>query len=495
MRTNFPRALSLAVLLISSSAGAQSRPTGNWTGTYTFSVQLSACQNKTFTSSGNVAVTLLQTGTSLSGRIDLTNLLLFNGNCNPAAGELTNVVVGTISGSSIAWSLPNDSNMTQFSGSIDGDNVTAQISDVAGGSGSLTMARASADPPAVDLTGTWSGDYNFTDRCPNGGTQSYTGAFTFGLTQSGANAGGVVTIQNVPLYDQNCRKITSLNMSLAAAGTVSGSTFTGVVFDPSGSFEFPINATIANAAMSGTVAGASATATTGTFAITRGSTAAPGSEFSGTWQGSYSEVDDERAFCLNIRSLAFDGPASLSIVQAGNAVSGWLIFQGALDVRSDGFGNCVVVEIGDQVLPLYGTLSGNALTLLQPLGGGVQVLYMVTFNGDTVNGTITDSFGDFASFTATKSASAAPPVISNFGATPSAIFIGQSSTLSWSASNATAVSIDNGIGSKPVSGSMNVSPAQTTIYTLTATGPAGSVSAQTTIAVFPPGPKRRAVRP
>ncbi|HLQ43692.1 MAG TPA: hypothetical protein VK137_03100, partial [Planctomycetaceae bacterium] len=282
---------------------------------------------------------------------------------------------------------------------------------------------------------------------------------------------------------------------LTAAGMVSGSTFTGGVFDPSGSFEFPISATISNAAMSGTVAGANGTATTGTFALSLGSAAAPGSGFSGTYNGSYSEIDDERSFCLNIGSLAFDGAASLSIVQAGNAVSGWLIFQGTKDVSSDSFGNCFVVDAGDQVFPLYGTLSGATLTLLLPLGGGVQDLFAVTFSGDTVTGTITDTFGDAASFMATKSASAAPPVINNFGASPSAIFAGQSTTLSWSTSNATAVSIDNGVGSQPVSGSVTVSPTQTTVYTLTATGPAGSVSAQTTIAVFPPGPKRRAVRP
>ena len=484
----------LAALLISSAAAAQSGPTGNWTGTYTYSVQVSACQNKTYTSSGNVTATLLQTGTSLSGRIDFTNVLLFNGNCNPAAGELTRVVVGSVSGSSIMWSFPNDSNVTQFTGSIAGSSITAQMSDVSGGSGSLTMTRASGDPPALDLTGTWSGNYSFTDRCPNGATQSYTGAFTLGLTQSGANAGGVVTILNVPLYDQNCKKITALNMSLTAAGMVSGSTFTGGVFDPSGSFEFPISATISNAAMSGTVAGANGTETTGTFALSLGSAAEPGSGFSGSYNGSYNETDDERSFCLNIGSLAFGGAASLSIVQAGNAVSGWLMFQGTKDVSSDSFGNCFVVDAGDQVFPLYGTLSGTTLTLLLPLGGGVQDLFTVTFSGDTVTGTINDTFGDAASFTATKSASAVPPVINNFGAAPSAIFAGQSTTLSWSTSNATTVSIDNGIGSQPVSGSVTVSPTQTTVYTLTATGPAGSVSAQTTIAVSPPGPKRRAVR-
>ena len=139
-------------------------------------------------------------------------------------------------------------------------------------------------------------------------------------------------------------------------------------------------------------------------------------------------------------------------------------------------------------------LSGNALTLPICLGGGVEFLFTVTFSGNTVSGTLNDTFGDVGSFMAAKSASGAPPVINSFVASPSAIVAGQPATLSWSVSNATAVSIDNGIGSQPVSGSVTVSPAQTTVYTLTATGPSGSVSAQTTVTVFAPGSKRRAVR-
>ncbi len=484
----------VAAVLICSPAAAQSDPTGNWTGTYTFSVQLSACQNKTFTSTGNAAATFLKTGTSLSGRIDLANFLVFSGNCNPTAGEVTRVIVGMINGSSINWTFPNDSSVTQFNGSIDGNNITAQLSDAGGATGSLTMTRTSGDPPAVNVTGSWSGNYSFADRCQNGSTQSYTGAFTLGVTQSGANARGVVTMQNVPLYDQNCRKDTSLNMALAAAGTVSGSTFAGGVFDPSGSFAFPISATISNASMSGTVAGANETGTTGTFTLSRDNAAPPSSDLSGRYEGTYVETDDERSRCLNIGSLTFNGPGSVSIVQAGNAVSGWLIFQAAEDVSSDGFGNCFVVDIGDEVLPLYGTLSTNTLTLVQPLGGGFAEKFTVTFSGDKLTGTIVDSFGDAASFTATKSSSAVPPVIQTFGASPSAISAGQSATLSWTTSDATAVSIDNGIGSQSVSGSVTVSPARTTIYTLTATGPGGSVTAHTTITV-PPPPKRRAARP
>ncbi|HEX7421447.1 MAG TPA: hypothetical protein VF505_16270 [Thermoanaerobaculia bacterium] len=484
----------LATLIFSSNAAAQSNPTGNWNGTYTLTLQVSSCSNKTFTSSGNVTATFLETGTSLAGRIDLTNVVLPNSNCVATTSEVTSAVVGTVSGSSIAWSIPNSSNGTHFNGSIVGNSIVTQISDGNGGTGSLTMTRTSGDAPAVDLTGTWSGTYSFTDRCSNGKTQIYTGAMTIGLTQSGSDAGGVLTMQNVPLYDQNCSKITTLNMALEATGTVSGSTWTGGVFDPSGSFEFPITATINAAAMSGTVSGANGTTTTGTFSLTRSTTTAPVADLAGSYDGSYSETDNETSTCINFGALTFSGPASLSIVQAGTAISGSLIFHGAQDVSSDGFGDCFVVDVGDEVLPIYGSLTAtNTLTLILPVGGGAVDQFVLTFSGGAVTGTIADSFGDAATFTATKSTSAAPPVINTFAATPTSIVTGESSTLSWSVSNATTVSIDNGLGAEPVSGSVTVSPSQTTIYTLTATDDAGSVSAQTTITVVPPGPKRRAV--
>jgi PKD repeat protein len=78
----------------------------------------------------------------------------------------------------------------------------------------------------------------------------------------------------------------------------------------------------------------------------------------------------------------------------------------------------------------------------------------------------------------------APPVISSFSASPAAITAGQSSTLSWSVSGASSVSIDQGVGT--VSGSsVSVSPAASTTYTLTARNAAGAVTASTAVAVAP----------
>jgi hypothetical protein len=78
------------------------------------------------------------------------------------------------------------------------------------------------------------------------------------------------------------------------------------------------------------------------------------------------------------------------------------------------------------------------------------------------------------------------PVISSFTATPSAINSGQSSTLAWSVTGATSLSIDQGIGTVTGLTSRVVTPAATTTYTLTATNSAGSATRQVLLSVNPP---------
>ena len=75
----------------------------------------------------------------------------------------------------------------------------------------------------------------------------------------------------------------------------------------------------------------------------------------------------------------------------------------------------------------------------------------------------------------------APPTIS-FGAQPSEINSGESSTLSWTTTNATSVNIP-GLGSFPASGSTNVTPDATTTYTSTAQGAGGTAQQSTTVTV------------
>jgi len=80
-----------------------------------------------------------------------------------------------------------------------------------------------------------------------------------------------------------------------------------------------------------------------------------------------------------------------------------------------------------------------------------------------------------------------PPIIISFIAEPAAITEGENSTLSWTVTNANVVAINQGIGDvDPSSGSYDVTPTETTVYTLTAFNNAGSSSTDVTITVTPP---------
>ncbi|MFA5860034.1 MAG: fibronectin type III domain-containing protein, partial [Elusimicrobiota bacterium] len=98
---------------------------------------------------------------------------------------------------------------------------------------------------------------------------------------------------------------------------------------------------------------------------------------------------------------------------------------------------------------------------------------------DASNNTVTSS-----DFTFTTLAAPLPPspVISFFTASPTSITSGQSSTLTWSVSNATSLSVNQGVGTVTGS-SRSVSPTVTTTYTLTATGAGGTATAQVTVTV------------
>ena len=81
-------------------------------------------------------------------------------------------------------------------------------------------------------------------------------------------------------------------------------------------------------------------------------------------------------------------------------------------------------------------------------------------------------------------ASAAAPIISSFAAVPANIKPGEAASLAWSVAGATSLSIDQGVGWVG-GGGISVSPSMTTVYTLTAANPEGSVRAATTVTVSP----------
>jgi hypothetical protein len=73
--------------------------------------------------------------------------------------------------------------------------------------------------------------------------------------------------------------------------------------------------------------------------------------------------------------------------------------------------------------------------------------------------------------------------IDSFTADPITIALGASSTLSWATTNASTVNIDQSIGTVAGTGTVDVTPTETTTYTLTADGTGGPLTQQVTVNV------------
>jgi hypothetical protein len=75
------------------------------------------------------------------------------------------------------------------------------------------------------------------------------------------------------------------------------------------------------------------------------------------------------------------------------------------------------------------------------------------------------------------------PIINYFNASSTSVAPGEIVTLNWSVSNASAVTINNGVGTVASAGSMSLVPIATTSFTLTATNSAGNATQSITITV------------
>jgi hypothetical protein len=84
-----------------------------------------------------------------------------------------------------------------------------------------------------------------------------------------------------------------------------------------------------------------------------------------------------------------------------------------------------------------------------------------------------------------------PTINANFDVNPSTISVGRSAVLTWNVTGADTVTIDQGIGQVPASGSRTVSPYSTTSYTLTASNSCCVLSKAVIVTVgtiYPYGP-------
>lgn len=150
----------------------------------------------------------------------------------------------------------------------------------------------------------------------------------------------------------------------------------------------------------------------------------------------------------------------------------------------NGFGaSATQINLGSSSTLSWNVVGATSLSLDQGIGvvTGTSLVVSPT-RTTTYTLTATNAWG-----VATQSVTiiVLPPAIGSFSASPSGITLGQGSTLNWSTSYATSVSI-SGIGTVGASGSRVVYPTSTTTFTLTATSSAGTSTAQVTVTLASP---------
>lgn len=126
------------------------------------------------------------------------------------------------------------------------------------------------------------------------------------------------------------------------------------------------------------------------------------------------------------------------------------------------------------ITPGIGSVALKGFMIVSP---SVTTTYTLTATGR----------GGTTSKSVTVVVTSTPPEVT-LTAVPDSIQFGESSTLSWSSTNAVSATLDPGIGEVPVSGSIEVFPTETTTYTIEVTGPGGSASASATVTVIYPSP-------
>ncbi len=128
----------------------------------------------------------------------------------------------------------------------------------------------------------------------------------------------------------------------------------------------------------------------------------------------------------------------------------------------------------DGVLSTAASFQTTALSV-----GDHEIFFMVQDNNGEWSAEVTD-------YVTITELVVVPVNVDSFTASPMTISSGSSATLSWAVSNATTISIDQGIGVVAPVGSTTVAPGSTTTYTLTATGTRSTASAAVTVSVGAP---------
>ncbi len=150
--------------------------------------------------------------------------------------------------------------------------------------------------------------------------------------------------------------------------------------------------------------------------------------------------------------------------------------------------NAKTITVGEPLILTWDSTHADTCEI-QPGIGEISTNGSITvYPTETTTYTLTASgLGDTTISRVTVTVNQPEPTVT-ISADPKSIHVGESTTLTWTSTNATQVTIDNGIGDVPLNGSMEVSPTSSTTYTITAIGPGGTDTSAITVNVMPPVP-------
>lgn len=160
------------------------------------------------------------------------------------------------------------------------------------------------------------------------------------------------------------------------------------------------------------------------------------------------------------------------------------------------------ISEGQSVTLTWQTTNANSVTITATAGSSTRTLD----TSSKASGSVADTPTETTTYSAVATgaggstkpqnatvqvAQPVPPTITQFSVSPSVVNSGQTATLTWATSNATSVTISPSVavnedtGPLPTTGSVVVPITATTTYSLTATGPGGSVGPQTATVTVP----------
>jgi hypothetical protein len=234
---------------------------------------------------------------------------------------------------------------------------------------------------------------------------------------------------------------------------------------------------------------------------------APGKMIAGYYSGAAYLFKRESSGWVQLEKLTADEPAAAAYFGYGVSISGHHAIVGAYGDSDNGSSSgavylysfsqpavaisadATVVQTGEPVTLTWSSQKTDA-RWIEPDIGAVDVDGSIVVSpAETTTYTITATS---AEGTHTESVTVyvydpAAPITVSATADPANIQPGQSSTLTWSTTNAVSCVIEPGIGPVDLSGSITVTPTETTTYTMTAANPSGETTAAVTVTVnYPP---------